>query len=42
MTDALRREVLDAMGADGSRRWLPSLRDPVSDRATRETVPHSA
>ena len=35
--DALRREVLDPLGPDGSRRWLPSLRDPVSDRATRET-----
>ena len=35
--EALRREVLDPLGPDGSRRWLPSLRDPMSDRATRET-----
>src|SRR3954451_24050920 len=34
--DALRREVLEPLGPDGSRRWLPSLRDPVTDRATRE------
>jgi hypothetical protein len=34
--DALRREVLDPLGPDGHRQWLPSLRDPVSDRATRE------
>jgi hypothetical protein len=34
---ALRREVLDPLGPGGNRRWLSSLRDPVSDRATRET-----
>jgi hypothetical protein len=31
----LNREVLDAVGADGRGRYLPSLRDPVTDRATR-------
>jgi hypothetical protein len=35
--DALRREVLHPLDLNGSRRWLPSLRDPVTDRATRET-----
>jgi hypothetical protein len=33
--DALRREVLDPLGPDGSGHYLPSLRDPVSNRATR-------
>ncbi len=33
---ALRREVLDPLGPGGSLRWLPSLRDPRSGRATRE------
>lgn len=33
--DALGREVLDPAGPGGSRRVLPSLRDPVTDRATR-------
>jgi hypothetical protein len=33
---ALRREVLDPLGAGGSGRYLPSLRDPATDRATRE------
>ncbi len=32
---ALRREVLDPLGPDGSGRYLPSLWDPVADRATR-------
>ncbi|WP_069385392.1 uridine kinase [Cellulosimicrobium cellulans] len=31
----LRREVLDAVGPAGSGRYLPSLRDPETDRATR-------
>ncbi|MBD8078428.1 uridine kinase [Cellulosimicrobium arenosum] len=31
----LNREVLDAVGPGGSGRYLPSLRDPVTDRATR-------
>lgn len=34
--DALRREVLDPLGPAGSRRWLPRLRDPVTDRSVRE------
>jgi hypothetical protein len=33
--DALRREVLDPAGPDGSGRVLPSLWDTVTDRATR-------
>jgi hypothetical protein len=33
--DALRREVLDPLGPDGSGMYLPSLRDPVTNRATR-------
>lgn len=33
--DALRREVLDPLGPDGSRRWLPTLWDAQRDRATR-------
>lgn len=32
---ALRREVLDPLGPGGSGRYLPSLWDPVADRATR-------
>jgi hypothetical protein len=35
---ALRREVLDRLAPDGDARgpsWLPSLRDPVTDRSTR-------
>lgn len=32
---ALRREVLDPLGPAGSLRWLPSLRDAASGRATR-------
>jgi hypothetical protein len=33
--DALRREVLDPALASGS--YLPSLRDPITDRSTRDT-----
>jgi hypothetical protein len=33
---ALRREVLDPLGPGGSGRHLLSLRDPVTNRATRE------
>ncbi|MCL2782275.1 MAG: hypothetical protein FWD74_12475, partial [Actinomycetia bacterium] len=33
--DALRREVLDPLGPGGSGRYLPSLRDPATNRATR-------
>lgn len=33
---ALRREVLDPVGAGGSGVYLPSLRDPESNRATRD------
>lgn len=32
---ALRREVLAPLGAHGDHNWLPSLRDPVTDRSTR-------
>jgi hypothetical protein len=32
---ALRREVLDPLGPDGSGSYLPSLRDPATNRATR-------
>lgn len=32
---ALRREVLDPLGPDGSGRYLPTLWDPETDRATR-------
>ena len=32
---ALRREVLDPLGPAGSGRYLPTLWDPVTDRATR-------
>jgi hypothetical protein len=34
-TGALRREVLDPLGPDGTGRVLPSLRDPATDRSTR-------
>ena len=34
--DALRRELLDPLSAAGTGRYLPSLRDPASNRATRE------
>jgi hypothetical protein len=32
---ALRREVLDPLGAGGSGQYLPSLRDPATNRSTR-------
>lgn len=32
---ALRREVLEPLGPGGDLRWLPSLRDPLTDRGTR-------
>lgn len=32
---ALRREVLDPLGPGGDGRWLPTLWDPDTDRATR-------
>jgi hypothetical protein len=32
---ALRREVLDPLGPSGAGRYLPSLRDPATNRATR-------
>jgi hypothetical protein len=35
---ALRREVLDPLGPAGSGRYLPSLRDPATNRATRSPV----
>lgn len=35
---ALRREVLDPLGPAGNGRYLPSLRDPDSNRSTREPV----
>lgn len=37
---ALRREVLEPLGAGGSGRYLPSLWDPVADRASR--APYAA
>jgi hypothetical protein len=33
---ALRREVLDPLGPDGSGTFVPSLRDPVTNRSTHE------
>jgi hypothetical protein len=33
---ALKREVLDPVGPGGSGQYLPSLRDPVSNRSSRE------
>jgi hypothetical protein len=33
---ALRREVLDPLGPDGSGEWLPRLRDPDADRPYRQ------
>lgn len=41
---ALRREVLDPMAPDTGtgRRWLPRLRDPVSDRPYREPARSAA
>jgi hypothetical protein len=38
---ALRREVLDPLGPDGSAMYLPSLRDPVTNRATRAPAQHA-
>lgn len=38
---ALRREVLDPLGPGGRGRWLPTLWDAVTDRATR-AEPHAA
>lgn len=35
-TGALRREVLEPLGPDGSRRYLPSLRNPQTNRSNRE------
>lgn len=32
----LQREVLRPLGPDGDRRYLPSLRDPATNRSTRE------
>ncbi|GAB3687890.1 nucleoside/nucleotide kinase family protein [Angustibacter aerolatus] len=32
---ALRREVLDPLGPGGGMQWLPTLRDPSTDRSTR-------
>lgn len=34
--DALRREVLAPLGPGGTGEYLPSLRDPATNRATRE------
>ena len=42
---ALRRELLDPLGPDGSGRYLPTLWDPSTDRATRaqyESAPDGA
>jgi hypothetical protein len=38
---ALRREVLDPLGRDGSGTYLPSLRDPVTNRPTRAPARHA-
>ena len=38
--DALRREVLDPLAATGS--YLPSLRDPATNRSTREPIRSAA
>jgi len=38
----LNREVLDAVGPGGAGRYLPSLRDPVTDRPTRATYVDAA
>ncbi|HEV7194237.1 MAG TPA: hypothetical protein VGN35_13640 [Jatrophihabitantaceae bacterium] len=37
-TEALRREVLDPLGPGGSGHYLPSLRDPVTNRSRRESM----
>jgi hypothetical protein len=42
---ALRREVLAPLGPDGSGEYVPSLRDPASNRATRDprrAAPHGS
>lgn len=39
---ALDREVLQPLGPGGSGRWLPTLWDPVTDRATREAYLQAA
>ena len=42
---ALRREVLDPLGPDGSGEYVPSLRDPETNRATRDprrTAPYGS
>jgi hypothetical protein len=39
---ALRREVLDPLGPGGGGRYLPSLRDPDTNRVTREPACHAA
>lgn len=39
---ALRREVLDPLGPGGSGTYLPSLRDPLTNRVTRAAVRRSA
>ncbi|MCU1657304.1 MAG: uridine kinase, partial [Pseudonocardiales bacterium] len=38
---ALRREVLDPLGPGGAGLYLPSLRDPLTNRATREPYQHA-
>jgi len=38
---ALRREVLDPLGPGGSGEYLPSLRDPMTNRATRAPARHA-
>lgn len=35
-TPALRRELLEPLGPDGDGPWLPSLRDPVTNRSTHQ------
>jgi hypothetical protein len=39
---ALRREVLDPLGARGRGRWLPRLRDRLTDRSVREPAREAA
>jgi hypothetical protein len=39
---ALRREVLDPLGPGGAGAYLPSLRDPRTNRATRESARQAA
>lgn len=40
--DALRREVLDPVGPGGTGTYLPSLRDPQTNRATRAPARQAA